>query len=74
MKKASEKIRREYDFSDGVRGKYAARFRGGSNVIVLEPDVARFFSDSTAVNDALRLLVQIAKRNGKSRRKSRKAS
>jgi hypothetical protein len=52
----------EYDFSGGVRGKFADRFARGSNVVVLAPDVARVFSDSTAVNDALRALVRIAER------------
>lgn len=74
MKKVSEKMRKQYDFSSGVRGKYAARFRGGAHIVVLEPDVAPFFSDSAAVNDALRVLVQIAKRNGKPRRKTGQAS
>ena len=48
----------EYDFSQGVRGKYAARFAEGSNVIVLDPDVAEVFSDARAVNEALRLLAR----------------
>jgi hypothetical protein len=49
----------EYDFSGGVRGKYAARFARGSNVVVLDPDVAQVFSDSESVNRALRALVGI---------------
>lgn len=40
----------EYDFSSGVRGKYAARFARGSHVVVLDPDVARVFTDSESVN------------------------
>ena len=51
----------EYDFSGGVRGKYADRFSQGSNVIVLDPDVARVFTDSESVNQALRALVIIIK-------------
>ena len=47
-------IRPEYDFSAGVRGKYAARFAKGSNVVVLEPDVAAKFRTSRAVNEVLR--------------------
>jgi hypothetical protein len=47
-------MRREYDFTGGIRGKYAARFEKGSNVIVLAPDVAEVFKTSKAVNDALR--------------------
>ena len=55
-------MRNEYDFSAGVRGKYAARFARGSNVVVLDPDVARVFPDSEAVNSALRALKEIAQR------------
>jgi len=55
-------MRSEYDFSKGVRGKYAERFREGTNVVVLAPEVAEMFPDSAAVNDALRALVAIAKR------------
>ena len=47
-------MREEYDFSHGKRGKYARRFAEGSNVVVLDPDVARRFVDSAAVNEALR--------------------
>jgi len=50
----------EYDFSQGVRGKYVQRFAQGSNVVVLSPDVAEIFPDSESVNNALRLLVEIA--------------
>ena len=64
----------EYDFSNGVRGKYAARFRKGTNVVVLEPEVAKFFSDSAAVNNALRVLIEIAKRSGKPKRRATKVS
>lgn len=49
----------EYDFSDGVRGKYAARFAEGANVVVLDPDVAEVFTDSESVNQALRALAEI---------------
>jgi hypothetical protein len=67
MKKTSAKrrgspMRAEYDFSKGVRGKYAQRFREGTNVVVLAPEVAEMFPDSAAVNDALKALVEIAKR------------
>ena len=54
-------MREEYDFSGGVRGKYAGRFAEGSNVIVLDPDVAEVFSDAKAVNEALRLLAVSAR-------------
>ncbi len=49
----------EYDFSGGVRGKYVDRFAEGSNVVVLDPDVARVFTDSESVNQALRALAGI---------------
>lgn len=50
-------LRDEYDFSRGERGKYAKRFAEGSNVVVLEPDVAKRFADSASVNKALRSLL-----------------
>lgn len=49
----------EYDFSGGVRGKYVDRFPKGSNVVVLEPDVAQVFTDAESVNQALRALAGI---------------
>src|SRR5262245_13332220 len=55
----------EYDFSKGVRGKYAKRYAQGTNVVLLSPDVAKFFPDSESVNDALRALVQVARRTRK---------
>ncbi|MDZ7780353.1 MAG: hypothetical protein U5R14_10540 [Gemmatimonadota bacterium] len=48
----------EYDFSGGVRGKYAERCARGSNVVVLDPDVAEVFSDAKALNEALRALAK----------------
>ena len=56
--------RPEYDFSKGVRGKYSARFAAGSNVVVLEPDVAAKFPTAEAVNDALRQLDALKKAGG----------
>lgn len=53
----------EYDFSGGVRGKYARRYAEGSNVVVLSPDVAEAFPDSRAVNEALRSLLDLAQRS-----------
>jgi hypothetical protein len=58
-------MREEYDFSGGVRGKYAKRYAKGSNVVILDPDVAKVFSSSSSVNDALRSLVEIAERKVK---------
>lgn len=57
----------EYDFSHGVRGKYAKRYAAGTNIVVLSPDVAEFFPDSEAVNTALRVLVDIGRRSVKKR-------
>jgi hypothetical protein len=54
-------MRDEYDFSKGVRGKYADRYRKGSNVVVLDPDVAELFPDSESVNKALRAIAEIAR-------------
>lgn len=49
-----DEMRPEYDFSKGVRGKYAARMAKGARVVVLDPDVADEYPSSEAVNDALR--------------------
>jgi len=55
----------EYDFSKGIQGKYARRYAEGTNVVVIEPDVAKFFPDHDAVNQALRSLAEIIKRRKK---------
>jgi hypothetical protein len=63
-KKTSDDLRPEYDFdySKGVRGKYHRRLlQEGANVIVLDPDVAKAFGDSVAVNEALRSLLQFTR-------------
>jgi hypothetical protein len=70
MKKAAKAKRdqdmlAEYDFSQGVRGKYAQRYSEGTNIVVLSPDVAECFPDSEAVNAALRALVKIARKSVK---------
>jgi hypothetical protein len=67
MKKAdnAEEMRPEYDFSHGVRGKYAGEYRQGSNIALLDPDVAKLFPDSKTVNDALRMLVKVARQKVK---------
>lgn len=65
MRKADHQdseMREEYDFSDGVRGKYSARFAEGSNVVVLDPDVAAEFTTRKAVNDALRAQLENGRR------------
>jgi len=56
-----EEMRAEYDFSGGVRGKYYKQYTEGTNVVLLEPDVAEVFRDSESVNQALRVLIDIAK-------------
>ena len=48
----------EYDFSKGERGKYAKQYAAGTNVILLDPDVAKQFPSSESVNKALRTLIQ----------------
>ncbi len=55
----------EYDFSKGIRGKYAKRYAAGTNVIVIEPDVAKYFPDHDSVNQALRSLSAIIKQQKK---------
>ena len=60
----NDELRPEYDFdySKAVRGKYYRRLlKGGANVVVLEPDVAKAFRDSAVVNDTLRSLLQVAR-------------
>jgi hypothetical protein len=61
--KASEpEMRSEYDFSGAVRGKYHKRYLEGTNVVVLEPDVAKRFKNSASVNEALRTYLKSGKR------------
>jgi len=59
---ADWEIADEYDFSGGIRGKYAARYAQGTNKVRLDADVAAMFPDSDAVNEALRSLGQIIRR------------
>jgi len=61
-------MRPEYDFSGGLRAKYAPRYREGVNVVVLEPDVADAFRSSEAVNRALRAILDVAPPSAKRRR------
>ncbi len=70
MKKTTDKpaepeMREEYDFSRGIRGKYARRYTQGTNVVVLEADVAKVFPNAAAVNDSLRALAGIIRRQHK---------
>lgn len=55
----------EYDFSKmkaGVKGKYVERYRAGTNLVLLDPDIAQAFPNDAAVNEALRMLIEIAQR------------
>ena len=57
--------RAEYDFSQAVRGKYARRYQAGSNVVVLEPDVAKAFPSPERVNRSLRALANLVELQAK---------
>jgi hypothetical protein len=66
MKKQTEhkdELRPEYDMKsllkNGVRGKYAARYRAGTNLVLLEPEVAKAFPNEKAVNEALKLVMKL---------------
>jgi hypothetical protein len=61
-KSEDKEMQAEYDFSRGERGKHFRRFRRGANVVVLEPDVAKVFSNAQTVNDSLRALAGIIRR------------
>lgn len=60
----------EYDFSKGVRGKYAERYAEGTNVVLIEPDVAKYFPDHDSVNEALRSLAKIIQKREEKDRKT----
>jgi hypothetical protein len=55
----------EYDFTKGVKGKYAKRYEEGCNVIVIEPDVSDVFPDAVSVNQALRAMAQVVRNHEK---------
>ncbi len=62
-RKPTDDLRPEYDFramKGGVRGKYVKRYRAGTNLILLDPDLAKAFPNQAAVNDALRALLRLA--------------
>ena len=64
VKMAEDNLRPEYDFSElgnAARGKYAEAYRRGSNLVLLDEDIAKAFPNERAVNDALRLLMNLAK-------------
>jgi len=56
---------------DGVRGKYAKKFKEGTNLVLLEPDVAKAFPNEKAVNDALRLVIKLNEVQDKARNGAR---
>ncbi len=63
VRSSDDELRPEYDLSQlqgGVRGKYAQRYRQGTNLVLLDPDVADAFPTEDSVNEALRLLMKIA--------------
>jgi len=66
-------MRSEYDFSHGIRGTHHQEYRAGTNVVFLDPDVAEVFTDSAAVNQALRELVKLAKAQVAATRRPNKA-
>jgi len=64
--KTDDELRPEYDpalIRGGVRGKYAAPYQTGTNLVLLAPDVSAAFPDAQAVNEALRLLIRISKKS-----------
>ena len=66
-------MRPEYDFSKAVRGVTAARYAQGTNVVLLDPDVAAVFPDTRAVNEALRTFARLTRPASKSRSRKRTA-
>ena len=56
----NDDMRQEYDFSKGIRGKHHESYKAGTNVVLLDPDIAKVFKDSDAVNHALRMLMELA--------------
>jgi len=55
-------MKSSYDFSAGIRGKYAKRYASGTNLVVIDPDIIKAFPNSRSVNDALRNLIKIAQK------------
>nr|HEV7952536.1 hypothetical protein [Candidatus Acidoferrales bacterium] len=59
-----DELRREYDLTKlkgGIRGKYVARYRNGTNLVLLSPEIAKYFPDEQSVNTALRSVIRVAK-------------
>ena len=63
-------MREYYDFRGGVRGKYAKRYAEGTNVLVLDPDVAEVFGDRASVNETLRAVAHIIDAQSRKRRRT----
>ena len=64
-------MRPQYDFSQGVRGKHASRYASGSNVVLLEPDVAKEFPTAGEVNETLSAVARLLeRRKSRSKRKT----
>ena len=63
--RVNDELRPEYDLGQllkgGVRGKYAKRYHAGTNLVLLDPDVRKAFRSERAVNDALRLVIELRK-------------
>jgi hypothetical protein len=71
MKKTKDsEMLEEYDFHGGIRGKYAKKYAAGTNVVVIDPDVAEYFPDHESVNESLRGLVAILKRQTAGKKKA----
>lgn len=76
-KPKGDELRPEYDFSTlrgAVRGKYYKRALAGTNLVLLDPDVARLFPDARSVNEALRVIGNVAKRTTGSQRRRKSAA
>jgi hypothetical protein len=56
-------MKQEYDFSNGVRGKYLKKYQAGTNLVVLDPEIAAVFKSSEAVNEALRTIIRLTGHN-----------
>ena len=64
-RRMNDELRPEYDLGQllkgGVRGKYAKRYHAGTNLVLLDPDIRKAFRSARAVNDALRLVIELRK-------------
>jgi hypothetical protein len=69
-----DEMRTHYDFSGGVRGKYARRYAEGNNVVMLDPDVARLFPNRETVNETLRAVAQIVQIQERRRSRANQAT